>query len=132
METRKKHSIFIVFFDVFTVIIWFLLLLEFFTREVIYLPTVLTSAYILLLTFYASDKEIRRWRKKLRGERHGEFFVFLWMLTLILILSFYLFYGQKVGYIIPRDLATITGSVFVIYIITDIFKEEFQKKIKKQ
>lgn len=128
MENRKKHSIFLILFDVFTMFIWFLLILEFFTRGIIYLPTVLTSAYILLLTFYASDKEIRRWRKKLKRQRRGEVFVFVWILTLIFAVSFYLFYGEKTGYAIPRDLATITGSVVVIYIITDIFKEEFQKR----
>ena len=128
MENRKKHSIFLILFDVFTMFIWFLLILEFFTKGNIYLPTVLTSAYILLLTFYASDKEIRRWRKKLKRQRRGEVFVFVWIMTLIIVVSFYLFYGEKAGYVIPGDLATITGSVVIIYIITDIFKEEFQKR----
>ena len=128
METRKKHNIFLILFDIFTMFIWFLLILEFFTRGEIYLPTVLSSAYILLLTFYASDKEIRRWRKKLKRQRRGEVFVFVWIMTLIIVVSFYLFYGEKAGYVIPGDLATITGSVVIIYIITDIFKEEFQKR----
>lgn len=130
LRKNKKHSFFLLLFDVFTIVIWLVVILEFFTKEVIYLPALLTSIYIIILTFYASDKEIRRWRHRLKRKRRGEVFVILWVFTLLCVLGFYFFYGQKSGYIIPRDLLTITGSVMVIYIITDILKEEFQKKNK--
>jgi len=128
LKSNKKQSIFLLLFDAYTLVVWLLLLAEFFTRNKVFLPTILTSIYIIILTFYASDKEIRRWRHRLKRARRGEVFVLLWVLTLIAIVTFYLYYGEKSGYAIPGDLLTITGSVMVIYIITDILKEEFQKK----
>jgi len=89
----------------------------------------MTSLYLIILTYYASDKEIRRWRKKIIRHRHGEIFVYLWLLTLIFIVFFYIISGKEKGYQIPSDLPTIAGSVLIIYIITDYLKEEFRKKI---
>jgi hypothetical protein len=128
LKNNKKQSIFLLLFDAYTLVVWFLLVAEFFTRNKIFLPTILTSLYIIILTFYASDKEIRRWRHRLKRARRGEIFVLLWVLTLITVMAFYLYQGERAGYTIPGDLLTITGSVMVIYIITDILKEEFQKK----
>ncbi|MFH1367223.1 MAG: hypothetical protein ABIH38_04550 [Patescibacteria group bacterium] len=132
LNNNKKQSYFLLIFDALTIVVWLLLLLEFFTQNKIFLPTLLTSIYIIILTFYASDKEIRRWRHRLKRTRRGEAFVILWVATLLFILGFYFFHGKNLGYIIPGDLLTITGSVMVIYIITDILKEEFQKKNKSK
>lgn len=128
IKNYQKQNIFLLLFDAYTLVVWLLLVLEFFTRNKVFLPTIMTTLYLIILTFYASDKEIRRWRHRLKRARRGEIFVLLWVLTLITVVAFYLYCGKKSDYSISGDLLTITGSVMVIYIITDILKEEFQKK----
>jgi len=125
---NQKQKIFLVLLDIFTLFIWLWLMAEFVSRGRYCLPTILSTIYIIVLTFYASDKEIRRWKGGLTGKRRGEVFVFLWILTLVLIVGHYLFFGQANNYLIPKELPTITGAVVVIYIITDYLKKEFRKK----
>lgn len=111
----RKQNIFLLLFDIYTLFVWFLLVLEFLTKGNYRLSTILVTLYLILLTFYASDKEIRRWRRKLERKRKGEIFVYLWILTLVGIVAFYIFGGQKKGYTTPGKLPTITGAVLIIY-----------------
>jgi len=125
---NRKQRIFLILLDLYTIFIWFWILIEFISKGSYSLPSILATLYILVLTFYASDKEIRRWRGGITGERRGEFFVFLWILSFILIVGYYLFFGQREGYEIPRQLPSIAGAVMVIYVITDYLKKEFKGK----
>jgi len=128
-KISAKHNIFIVLFDLYTIFIWLWLILELITKEKTQLPNILSILYLTVLLFYASDKEVRRWRKKSQfGRRKGEIFVFLWVLTLVVAVLIYLGFGKERGYIIPKDLPTIAGTTMIVYIITDYLKEEFSKK----
>jgi hypothetical protein len=129
MKETKKQNYFLILFDVYTVIIWLLLLVEFLGRGVFETPAVLISLYLIVLTYYASDKEIRRWRLKQKfGRRRGEIFVFLWVITLIAVVAYYILGGEEKGYNISGSLLTVAGAVAIIYMITDYLKEEFSRR----
>lgn len=129
MARLSKPNLFLIAFDVLTLLIWALLIGEFLIRGTNYLPVWLSSIYLLILVFYVTDKEIRRWRKKYFSRyRRGEYFVFLWSLTLVGIVGFCVWGGNSLGYKIPHELPTIAGSVLLLYIITEYLKEEFKKK----
>lgn len=129
MPNLKKHNLFLISFDVLTFIVWAWLVAEFLTKERVSIPTWFSSAYLLILVFYVTDKEIRRWRKQYSSRyRKGEYFVFLWGLTLAAIVAFSVWVGNHIGYKIPPELPTIAGAVLILYIITEYLKEEFKKK----
>lgn len=119
---------FLVLFDLLTVVIWAWLVAEFVTQEYTHVPLWASSMYLVLLTFYATDKEVRRWRRKFRGHRHGELFVGLWVVTFVVIFLLVQFTGVMANYTIPPELATISGSVVVIYVVTDFLKEEYRRR----
>ena len=129
MKHHKKINIFLLSFDILTFLIWIWFMAEFLTKGVIDFPTWFSSIYLLILVFYVTDKEIRRWRKKYNSKyRRGEYFVFLWSLTLVGIVGFCVWGGNRLGYKIPHELPTIAGSVLLLYIITEYLKEEFKNK----
>ena len=131
MPKFKKLNLFLTLFDVFTFIIWGWLLMEFLTKGEINLPTWISTFYLLILVYYVSDKEIRRWRKKYFSKyRRGEYFVYLWGLTLVIIVGYCVWGGNRLDYSVPHELPTIAGSVLILYIITEYLKEEFRKKKK--
>jgi len=128
-KALRRHNIFINLFDIYTLLIWAWVILEFITKAETQLPSILSILYLTILFFYASDKEMRRWRKRIAlGNRKGEVFVYLWTLTLVVIVLLYLTFGKDRGYLIPKELPTIAGTVMLVYIITDYLKEEFRKK----
>jgi len=124
MIKSKKKSVFLLLFDIFTFIVWIWLVIGFFSKGAFDLPEYISTLYLLLLAFYVGDKEIRRHRKKyLSRSRRGEYFVYLWGLTLVCLVGFYVWGGNKLGYHIPRELPTVAGSVLILYILTEYLKE---------
>lgn len=123
----SREKTFIYIFNGYTLFIWLWLCLDFFTLGRFFFPSFLASFYLIILAYYATDKEIRRWRNKLEGRRHGEVFVYLWVLTLAALVMFYIASGRAEGYRISPELPTIAGTVMIIYIITDYLKKEFRK-----
>lgn len=129
MHHAKKINVFILLFDVLTFIVWGWVLLDFLTKAVISLPLTVSTLYLLILAYYVGDKEFRRWRKKYRSHtRRGEYFVFLWSLTMIAIVAYYVWGGKDVGYHIPQELPTISGSVLILYILTEYLKSGERKR----
>ncbi|MFH0853690.1 MAG: hypothetical protein V1853_04780 [bacterium] len=129
--TRERN--FILIFNLYTIVLWLMVIVEFLSRHNFIAPATLGSLYLLVLTYYAGDKEIRRWRHKHRAiDRHGEYFVLIWVLTIILAYSFEIFGGKPYGFRVPGQLPQVVGGVLIIYFITEYLKSEFRRRLKKK
>ncbi len=129
-DAKKIHS-WLVIFDVFSLLVWAMLLAEFFTKGRFHVSIAVSSIYLLILAYYVGDKELRRWRKKYYSKlRHGEYFVYLWGMTLFAIVGYYVWGGREAGYLIPGELPTVAGSVIILYFLTEYLKEGTIKKDK--
>ncbi|MFA6553073.1 MAG: hypothetical protein WCT27_01455 [Patescibacteria group bacterium] len=125
----KRHNIILLSFDVFTLIIWAWLFVDFFSRGQYKVPLAASSIYVMLLAFYVGDKEIRKLRQKYFPRfRHGEYFAYLWGITLLFMLGFYVWGGKDHGFHLPQELPTIAGSVLLLYFLTEYLKEGLGKK----
>lgn len=120
---QKRLKIFVRIFNVFTLVVMFWLFYEFVTKGRTPVPAAMTTLYLTVLAFYVGDKEFQRLKKRYtsRGSR-GERFVYLWLFFLIAVSAVVAFGGGKLGYRIPVDLPVITGSVLVLYVITQYLK----------
>ncbi len=116
-------------FDVFTLVIWAWLVLDFFSKGQYQVPLAASSIYVMVLAFYVGDKEIRKWRRKYFNRfRHGEYFAYLWGITLLFMLGYYVWGGKDRGFHLPTELPTIAGSVLLLYFLTEYLKEGIKKK----
>lgn len=115
---------FLLLFDVFTFVVWGWVIVDFLTKARLSVPLFVSTLYLLMLASYVGDKELRRWRKKYHSHaRRGEYFVYLWGLTMVAVVAFYVWGGRDLGYGIPQELPTIAGSVLILYIITEYLKK---------
>lgn len=114
--------------DIFSILVWSWTLLEFFSKGLIELPATISSIYLMLLGYYASEKELRRKKGGRWRERYGEFFVYAWALTLVLLVAFYRWGGRKLGYDIPAELPVIVGGVLVIFFVTQYLKIQHKSR----
>jgi len=125
IKTKTKKSILINVFWAYTLITYTFVLLEFFSKEYIHVPVVMSAVYLAALSVYVGDKEVKR---KIQNHahplRHGEYFVYLWGSTLFLISMFVIFWGSKIGYIVPIDLEINAGVVIIVYFLTDFLKSK--------
>jgi hypothetical protein len=125
----KRKNIMLLLFDVFTLIIWVWLFVDFFSKGAYQVPLAASSIYVMVLAFYVGDKEIRKRRSKyLSRFRHGEYFAYLWGITLLFMLGYYVWGGNDHGFRLPQELPTITGSVLLLYFLTEYLKEGLKKK----
>ncbi|PIY95433.1 MAG: hypothetical protein COY66_06885 [Candidatus Kerfeldbacteria bacterium CG_4_10_14_0_8_um_filter_42_10] len=132
MFLLKKDKLLLMAFDIFSFIVWFWMVLEFLTKERFVLPELIPTFYLLILASYVGDKELRRWRKKYSSRwRKGEYFVYLWGLTLVAIVAWCNWQGNGQGYLIPHNLPVVAGSVLILYIFTEYVKENTQKRKAK-
>ncbi|RJO59109.1 hypothetical protein C4546_03855 [Candidatus Parcubacteria bacterium] len=120
---------FIYFLNAYTLIVWGWLILEFFSKSQIRVPTLASTLYLTLVGAYVGDKEILRMQKKYasRGLR-GELFVLLWMFTLIILVALVTLWGNGHGYRLPPDLPIISGTVLCFWLISEGVKSRRQKK----
>lgn len=120
---RSRIKNFLYAFNAFTVVIFVLLAFEFFTKSRFHLPAAMTTLYLTVLAFYVGDKEFQRAKRRYvsRGRR-GERFVYLWTLFLVIVAAIVAFGGSRQGFRIPADLPIITGTVLVLYVITEYLK----------
>ncbi|MFH0818522.1 MAG: hypothetical protein V1898_00845 [Patescibacteria group bacterium] len=126
---EKRQKYFLLGFDLFTLLLWGWVLAEFFSHGAIRTSGTVVNVYLLVLVFYAGDKEIRRWRRRHQTrQRHGEFFVYGWVATGIFTYCLERFGDHAVRYHVPEQLPLIIGSVVVIYIITELLKAEFRTR----
>lgn len=90
-------------------------------------PSFSTDFYLPLISLYAGDKEIKRWKgKTFVINRPGELMVYLiWLLPL----AFYLInFVSGSSHEIPPRLGVITSSTLAIFVATGISKELHEKK----
>ncbi len=114
---------FLQLFNVFTLIIWAWMVLEFFFSKTQHLPASLTALYLTLVGVYVGDKEYQRLRRRFSSRnRRGELFVLLWLITLIGIAAFLGFGGNSNGYHMPQDLPIISGTVLVLWLTSEYLK----------
>lgn len=89
------------------------------------MPNSIANLYLLALTYFVTEKEVRRWIGTYRARtRHGEFFVLGWAVTALVMLLIEIFGGAEHGYHVPRQLPLIVGSVLIIFVLTLYFKLE--------
>jgi peptidoglycan/LPS O-acetylase OafA/YrhL len=123
MLIRPKSIIYL--FDTYTLLIWAWLVLEFFSKSELRVPTSLTTVYLVILGIYVGDKEFERLRKRYSSRQlHGERFVLLWVMTLIAISIVIAFFHN--GYHMPGDLPVVTACVLILWLAS-----EYVKKNKK-
>lgn len=130
MSSRDHNQqLFVRVFNVGTILLFGWFFMEFFTRGQVRVANLTADLYIVVLGFYAGDKEIHRWRHRHRSvKRRGEMFVFGWVATLVFMLLVEVLGGAEHGYRVPVKLGLIAGSVVVIYFITEYLKTEFRQK----
>ena len=125
MDKDRKNNLFLTLFDIYTVVVWIWLVSAFLSKGHFDMPEFVSTLYLLILAFYVGDKELRRHRKKYTSRlRKGEYFVYLWGLTLVLAVGFYAWGGSSLGFRIPRELPTVSGTVLILYFITEYLKKE--------
>ncbi len=124
---RQKY--FVHLFNFFTIGLWTWFFLDFITKESTDVPRSLGDIYLLVLGYYAGDKEIRRWRRHHRSvPRRGEYFVIGWAITLMLMLTFEILGGSEHGYRLPDNMTFVVGGVLVIFFVTEYLKAEYKRR----
>ncbi len=125
---RRQH-VFIDLFNIATILLWGWFLWSFLGRGTTIVSKSVVDTYLLILTFYAGDKEIHRWHHKYHPRhRHGEYFVAGWAMTGVLMLAIEILGGHEHGYVLPHELAFTVSGVLIIYFITEYVKTEFRRK----
>lgn len=129
VDNRQKY--FVRLFNIFTILVWGWFALQFLGRGAPDVPRSLGDLYLLVLGYYAGDKEIRRWRRQHESvRRRGELFVIGWAATIFFMLIIEIFGGAEQGYRVPEDMAFVVGGVFIIYVVTQYLKSEFRRKAR--
>jgi len=120
---------FVLIFNLATIGLYGWTIIEFLTRGASSVPGIMADLYLLLLAIDAGDKEIKRWHDKHKNvRRRGELFVLGWVGLAIITLLVELNGGREAGYVVPRELPSITGGVLIIYCATEYLKFEFKKR----
>ncbi|MFH0829438.1 MAG: hypothetical protein V1907_04700 [Candidatus Kerfeldbacteria bacterium] len=127
--TTFRQRLFIRVFNVATILLMVGYVVEFVTKGRWIIPNTVAEVFLLVLVFYAGDKELHRWHHKhTRSYRRGELFVFAWAVLGIMMFVIESIGGNSFGYHVPKDIPLVIWSVIVIYIITEYLKSEFHKK----
>ena len=124
-----RQRLFIKAFNIATALLMAWYVVEFISKERWRVPNTLAEIFLLILVFYAGDKELHRWHHRHKGSnRHGELFVLAWVVlgaTMYVIESIG---GKTFGFSVPKDIPLVIWSVIIIYIITEYLKSEFHKR----
>lgn len=128
--SRAQHFT-IHLFNIFTILLWGANLLEFFTKGKWSVSETIANIYLILLTYYVTDKELRRWHSNYVSHRRpGEMIVVGWICTALIMLTIETAGGAEHGYIVPRQLPLITSTVTIIFVLSEYVKTEFRRKTK--
>ncbi len=122
---QARQQLFVNLFNAFTIVLLAWFFGEFVTKGSLAVPNALAEIYLLILVFYAGDKELHRWHHKMKGTpRHGELLVYAWA-----VLGVVTYATERIsgGFRVPRDLALVVWSVIIIYVITEFLKSEFHR-----
>jgi len=75
-----RQRLFIKAFNIATALLMAWYVVEFISKERWRVPNTLAEIFLLILVFYAGDKELHRWHHRHKGSnRHGELFVLAWV-----------------------------------------------------
>lgn len=123
----SRQRVFILAFNVATLLLMIAYVIEFLTKNRFTVPNAIAEVFLLVLVFYAGDKELHRWHHHKKGpNRRGELFVLAWI---ILGITMYVLesLGGGLGFMVPKDLGLVVWSVIVIFVITEYLKAEFHR-----
>lgn len=124
-----RQNIFVIGFNIATILLWGAFVYVFVSRQGVTVPWSLVDLYLLVLTFYAADKELRRWRHTHRSTQHrGEYITFGWVVTIALMLGVEVAGGGSAGYTIPPHMGLAVGGIVLLYFITQYLKAEYEQR----
>jgi len=130
IETVINKNLFIVC-AVVTLATMVMMAVNFFGRGD-FLPTKIGFFYIIVVLIYSAHKELVRWLGEKRGHRHGEYFVYAWIIltTALYVINFFsngYFSYSKEGYALSTlaDVSYLTIEVLGVFVITRIIKVFF-------
>ncbi len=127
--TISRQRLFITAFNIATILLMVGYVIEFLTRNRFNVPNAVSEVFLLVLVFYAGDKELHRWHHKNGGsDRRGELFVLVWVVLGITMYILESMGGGVLGFTVPHDLGMVVWSVIIIFVITEYLKLEFHKK----
>lgn len=127
--TLYRQNIFVIGFNLFTILLWGSFVYAFVTRQSVIVPWSLVDLYLLVLTFYAADKELRRWRHTHRSTQHrGEYITVGWIVTILFMLGVEVAGGGAYGYAVPAHMGLAVGGIVILYFITQYLKAEYEQR----
>lgn len=120
---------FVILFNIATIVLWGAFVYAFLSRNAIEISWTVVDLYLIVLTYYAGEKEILRWRNKYRSvRRRGEYFVVGWVVTMFVMIMVEVMGGSEHGFTVPPHMGLATGGAFLIYLITTYLKTEYKRK----
>ncbi len=126
---ERRQQYFVIAFNLATILLWATFVYGFFVRNAIEVPWSVVEIYLLVLTYYAGDKEIRRWHHSHRSRKYrGEFMVVGWVATLVLTFLAETIGGGLYSYTVPAHLPLTVGGVVAVYLVTEYLKAEYRKE----
>lgn len=124
----SRQRAFILAFNVATLLLMIAYVTEFLTKNRFAVPNAIAEVFLLVLVFYAGDKELHRWHHHKKGSnRRGELFVLAWVVLGITMYVLESVGGGVLGFTVPGDLGLVVWSVIVIFVITEYLKAEFHR-----
>jgi hypothetical protein len=128
---NEKCRAYIVWFNLYTLVVWVLLLCEFFTKSGVILPRGLMTVYIVFLTAYTGQKELSRWKLGHNYKRiWGELWVYTWLFTGLLIFGINAF---RPDFAVPTvDLAGILSTTIAYFSGSEFSKKAYKAKHPKE
>lgn len=129
LETRIRT--FVILFNIATILLWGTFVYAFMTRNSIAISWTVVDLYLIVLTYYAGEKEILRWRNHHRSiRRRGEYFVFGWLITMFVMIMVEVTGGSEHGFTVPPHMGLAVGGALLIYLITTYLKSEYKRKAR--
>lgn len=125
-----KHRLdyFVIGFNVASLLLLGAFILNFLLKNPYEIPWSLIDLYLILLIFYASDKEIRRWRHQHQSVSHrGEYMTLTWIGTIVFMLLIEVLGGAERGYRVPHHMPLAVGGIAIIYFVTQYLKSEYRR-----
>lgn len=116
LSTVKDYLFFFLAF--WTMTLLFLHWAEFFTGKEV--PKFFAMSYMMLLSTYIIHKEVGRWTNLKVTMRPGEIFVYIWWISLFLMLIIQFFTQER--FELPKEMTSISYEVILAFIIADVSK----------
>ena len=120
----------IFWFNLYTVVVWALLMVEFFTKaKWATLPGGLMAIYLTFLTGFTGQKELARWKLGYNYKRiWGELWVYIWLFTGLLVFGVNAFLP---GFEAHSDLIFIVSTTLAYFISTEFSKQAYSATHQK-